>query len=60
MPRSASPAPCGLTEQRLLFIVGGVAVWRALQQETGPGDTRVLATFAVLIIALSLLARGVG
>ena len=49
-----------LTEQRLLFIVGGVAVWRSLQRETGPGDTRVLATFVVLVIALSLLARGVG
>jgi len=49
-----------LTEQRLLLIVGGVAVWRALQQETGPGDTRVLATFVVLVVALSWLARGVG
>jgi Zn-dependent protease len=49
-----------MTEQRLLFIVGGVTVWRSLQQETGPGDTRVLATFVVLVIALSLLARGVG
>ena len=49
-----------LTEQRLLFIVGGVAVWRSLQREAGPGDTRVLATFVVLVIALSLLARGVG
>jgi Zn-dependent protease len=49
-----------VTEQRLLFIVGGVAVWRALQQETGPGDARVLATFVVLVIALSLLARGLG
>jgi Zn-dependent protease len=49
-----------LTEQRLLFIVGGVAVWRALQRETGPGDTRVLATFVVLVLTLSLLARGVG
>jgi hypothetical protein len=49
-----------LTEQRILFIVGGVAVWRTLQQETGPGDTRTLATFVVLVIALSLLARGVG
>src|SRR4029077_13138631 len=29
-----------VTEQRLLFIVGGVAVWRALQREAGPGDTR--------------------
>jgi Zn-dependent protease len=49
-----------LTEQRLLFLVGGVAVWRAFQQETGPGDTRVLATFVVLVVALSFLARGVG
>jgi Zn-dependent protease len=49
-----------LTEQRLLFIVGGVAVWRSLQREAGPGDTRVLATFVGLVIALSLLARGVG
>jgi hypothetical protein len=49
-----------LTEQRLLFIVGGVAVWRALQQDAGPGDTRVLATFVVLVAALSLLARGIG
>ena len=49
-----------LTEQRLLFLVGGVAVWRALQRETGPGDSRVLATFVVLVVALSLLARGLG
>jgi len=49
-----------VTEQRLLFIVGGVAVWRSLQHETGPGDARVLATFVVLIFALSLLARGLG
>jgi hypothetical protein len=46
--------------QRLLFI-GGVAVGRSFQREAGrPGDTRVLATFVVLVIALSLLARGVG
>jgi Zn-dependent protease len=49
-----------LTEQRLLLIVGAVAVWRAMQQEQGPGDARVLATFATLVVALSLLARGVG
>ena len=49
-----------LTEQRLLFIVGGVAAWRASQREAGPGDTGVLATFVVLVIALSWLARGVG
>lgn len=49
-----------ITEQRLLLIVGGVAVWRALQQEAGPGDSRVLATFVVLVAALSWLARSVG
>jgi hypothetical protein len=49
-----------VTEQRLLFIVGGVAVWRSLQREVGPGDTRVLATFVGLVVALSLLARSVG
>ena len=49
-----------LTEQRLLFLVGGVAVWRSLQRDAGPGDRRVLATFVGLVVALSLLARGVG
>ena len=49
-----------VTQQRLLLIVGGVAVWRALQRDAGPGDTRVLATFVVLVVALSMLARGVG
>ncbi len=48
-----------VTEQRLLLIVGGVAAWRALQQDAGPGDRRVLATFVVLVLALSLLARRV-
>jgi Zn-dependent protease len=49
-----------LTEQRLLFLIGGVALWRALQREAGPGDVRVLATFVVLVVALSLLASGLG
>jgi len=48
-----------LTEQRLLFIVGAVAVWRALQRDAGPGNARVVATFVMLVMALSLLARGV-
>jgi Zn-dependent protease len=48
-----------MTEQRLLLIVGAVAVWRAWQPDAGPGDTRVLATFVVLVTALSVLARGV-
>jgi Zn-dependent protease len=49
-----------LTGQRLLFIVGGVAVWRAMQREVGPGDRRILATFVVLVILLSWIAKGVG
>jgi len=48
-----------LTEQKMLFIVGAVAVWRAMQGETGPGNARVLATFVTLVFALSFLARGV-
>ena len=48
-----------LTEQRLLFLVGGVAIWRAMQKDPGPGNARVLATYVTLVIALSLLARGV-
>ena len=49
-----------LTSQRLLFIVGGVAVWRALQRDVGPGDRRVLATYVLLVVALSWIAKGVG
>jgi Zn-dependent protease len=47
-----------LTEQRFLFLLGGVAAYRALQRESGPGNRRVLATFVVLVGALSWLARG--
>ncbi len=49
-----------LTSQRLLFIVGGVAVWRAAQKKVGPGDSRVLATFIVLVVLLSWIAKAVG
>jgi Zn-dependent protease len=48
-----------VTGQRLLFIVGAVAVWRAVQKQAGPGNARVLATFVMLVFALSLLSRGV-
>jgi len=48
-----------VTEQRLLFLVAIVAVWRSMQQEEGPGDLRVLATYVVLVFALSLIARNV-
>jgi hypothetical protein len=34
--------------------------WAPGIRELGPGDTRVLATFVALVVALSLLARGVG
>ncbi len=44
-----------VTGQRLLLLVGGVAVWRALQAEAGPGDRRTLTTFALLVLVLSLL-----
>jgi len=43
-----------------LWIVGGVAAWRATQKAVGPGDRRMLATFVLLIVALSWIARGVG
>jgi len=49
-----------LTEQRMLFIIGGVAIWRATQKDAGPGNARFLATYVTLVIALSLLARGIG
>lgn len=49
-----------LTGQRMLFIVGGVAVWRAAQREEGPGDARTLATFVILVGALGGLAKAVG
>jgi Zn-dependent protease len=49
-----------LTGQKLLIIVGAVAVWRAVQREVGPGSGRVLATFVVLLGALAWMAAGVG
>jgi Zn-dependent protease len=48
-----------LTGQRMLVLISGVAVWRALQRETGPGDSRTLATYVGLVLALSLCARSV-
>src|SRR5581483_2154906 len=37
-----------ITEQRLLVIIGAVAVWRSLERDEGPGDPRVLATYMTL------------
>jgi Zn-dependent protease len=49
-----------LTGQRMLLLVGGVSAWRAFESKTGPGDTQTVVTFAVLVLALSVLARSVG
>jgi Zn-dependent protease len=49
-----------LTGQRLLFIVGGVAVWRSAQKQVGPGNRQILATFVVLVVALAWIAKAVG
>jgi Zn-dependent protease len=48
-----------LTNQRMLLIVGIVAVWRAVQKEQGPGDTKAFGTYVMLIGALSWLARAI-
>jgi Zn-dependent protease len=48
-----------LTELRFLFILGGVAVYRAWQREVGPGNRGVLVTFAVLLAALAWLAKDI-
>jgi len=49
-----------VTGVRFLWIVGAVAVFRSVRGDTGPGHTPTLATFAGLVLALSLLARSVG
>lgn len=46
--------------QKLLLVVGAVALYRGIETTTAPGDTRTAMTFAGLIVALSWLARGVG
>lgn len=44
------------TQQKLLLIVGAVAVYRAVQRPAGPGDRRALATFVLLVAALSWMS----
>jgi Zn-dependent protease len=41
----------------MLALIGAVAIWRALQTDSGPGDVGVLATFLVLIVTLAVLAK---
>jgi Zn-dependent protease len=46
-----------LTNQKLLILVGAVALVRAFQKAVSPGDARTLATFVALVAALSALAH---
>ena len=48
-----------LTNQKMLMIVGIVAVWRAVQKEQGPGDQKAFGTYVMLIAALAWLAFAV-
>jgi Zn-dependent protease len=43
----------------LLWIVGAVAVWRAVWSQPGPGHNRTLFTYQGLVVILALLARNV-
>jgi Zn-dependent protease len=49
-----------VTGQKLLILVGLVAVFRAFQTTTAAGDSRTLAMFVGLVGALSWLAHAVG
>jgi Zn-dependent protease len=48
-----------LTGVGLLWILGIVAVWRALSGQPGPGHERTIYTYVGLVVVLSLLARNV-
>ena len=48
-----------LTGLGLLWILGAVAVWRALSAQPGPGHQRTVYTYMALVVVLSLLARNV-
>lgn len=49
-----------VTGQRVLFIVGAVAAWRAWEGEPGPGSRTMLGLFAALVAVLAFIAREVG
>lgn len=48
-----------ITGLGILWIVGAVALWRALKNDPGPGHEKTLMTYLGLVIVLSLLARNV-
>ena len=56
---AATALAFAVTRQRLLLLVGIVALVRAAQTTTAPGDTRTMATFMGLVAALSWLSRHV-
>jgi len=43
----------------LLWIVGAVALWRAIWSQPGPGHPPTLMTYQGLVVLLALLARHV-
>ena len=47
------------TGVRLLWILGAVAIFRAVRGQQGPGHRPTLATFVVLVVTLSWFARAV-
>jgi Zn-dependent protease len=55
-------AAFALTGQKLLILLGGVAVFRCLRPSSaaGQGHLRTLATYSALVVSLSLMARAVG
>jgi Zn-dependent protease len=44
------------TQQKMLLLIGAVAVWRAFQKTTVPGDRDTVLKFSLLVAALSWLA----
>jgi Zn-dependent protease len=48
-----------LTNTGLLLVLGLVGVWRAVEKEQGPGDTKAFGIYVMLIGALAWLARSV-
>ena len=48
-----------LTDVRVLWLVGAVAVFRAFKDPGGPGHARTMYTFIMLVGALSWFARSV-
>jgi Zn-dependent protease len=48
-----------LTGVRMLWIVGAVAIYQAIRGKVGPGHAPTVATFTVLLLALSWFARAV-